>query len=121
MLVEDEALIACFLEEALIDHGYHVIWAQTGSLALAMMDERIEQVAGLITDIRLGEGPNGWNVARHGRVLRPELPVLYMTGDSGADWGANGVPESILLEKPFVPEQLLNSISTLLHEVGGHG
>jgi hypothetical protein len=38
-----------------------------------------------------------------------------MTGASGDDWGANGVPNSILLAKPFAPAQLVTAVSQLLN------
>jgi hypothetical protein len=44
------------------------------------------------------------------------MPVVYMTGDRGNQWAANGVPGSILVSKPFVPAQLLTAIATLLNE-----
>jgi len=101
----------------LADRGYDVIWSGGGMEALGMLDDRVAEIAGLITDIRLGEGPSGWKVAHHGRELRPELPVVYMTGDSAGDWTARGVPNSVLLQKPFAPAQLVTAISTLLINV----
>jgi len=117
LLVEDNPLIAELMKAALADRGYDVIWSGGGMEALGMLDDRVAEIAGLITDIRLGEGPSGWKVAHHGRELRPELPVVYMTGDSAGDWTARGVPNSVLLQKPFAPAQLVTAISTLLINV----
>jgi hypothetical protein len=36
-----------------------------------------------------------------------------MTGASADQWAANGVPNSILLEKPFAPAQLVTAVSQL--------
>jgi FixJ family two-component response regulator len=68
---------------------------------------------GLITDIRL-PGPSGWEIARHARHQKPKLPVVYMSVDSGADWAAEGVPKSLILQKPFAAAQAITAISTLL-------
>jgi hypothetical protein len=38
-----------------------------------------------------------------------------MTGDSAADWTAEGVPNSILVQKPFAFTQVVTAISTLLN------
>jgi CheY-like chemotaxis protein len=58
---------------------------------------------------------DGWEVAKHARELDPEFPVIYMSGDSASDWGSKGVPNSIMLSKPFAPAQLLTAVSQLLN------
>lgn len=40
-----------------------------------------------------------------------------MTGAAANDWGSQGVPNSILLQKPFAPAQLVTAVSKLLNEV----
>jgi hypothetical protein len=37
-----------------------------------------------------------------------------MTGASANQWPSRGVPNSILLEKPFAPAQLVTAVSELL-------
>ena len=116
LLVEDEWLIADFVCAALEDGGFDVLAVADGSSALETLDLRIGEISGMITDIRLSVGPDGWDVARHARELRPSMPIVYVTGDSGGDWAANGVPNSLILQKPFATAQLLTAISTLLNE-----
>jgi hypothetical protein len=38
-----------------------------------------------------------------------------MTGVAADQWASMGVPESILLQKPFAPAQLVTAISNLLN------
>ncbi|MBB5709648.1 response regulator [Sphingomonas xinjiangensis] len=114
LLVEDEPMIMHIIEDALTDGGYEVLTALDGSEALGLMKKHGQDVAGIVTDIRLGGEMDGWAVARQGREQKPELAVIYMTGDSAADWAANGVPKSVLLQKPFAPAQVVTAISTLL-------
>ena len=38
-----------------------------------------------------------------------------MSGDSAADWASAGVPNSIMLTKPFAPAQLVTAVSQLLN------
>jgi hypothetical protein len=45
------------------------------------------------------------------------IPVVYTTGAASADWGSNGVPNSVLLQKPFAPAQIVTAISQLLNQV----
>jgi hypothetical protein len=38
-----------------------------------------------------------------------------MTGAAGSEWASQGVPNSILLTKPFAPAQLITAVSQLLN------
>jgi CheY-like chemotaxis protein len=112
--VEDDALIILVAQDALEAGGYTVIPASTGPEAMRALEERRAEFAGLVTDIQLGSGPNGWEVARHARGLQADLPIVYTTGDSGAQWPIQGVPNGVLVQKPYAPAQLLTAISTLM-------
>ena len=70
----------------------------------------------MITDIRLGKGPSGWEVGHRAREIVSGIPVIYISGDSAHEWSANGVPESIMLQKPFVIGQLITAVTTLLNQ-----
>jgi DNA-binding response OmpR family regulator len=61
---------------------------------------------------------DGWAVARTAREIDPEFPVVYMTGAAADQWPVQGVPNSILLAKPFAPAQLVTAISNLLNTGG---
>ena len=116
LLVEDEPLIRTALASALEDGGYRLVEADNGAEAMAAIDGN-ERFAGLITDIQLGSGENGWDVGRHARHRFPKIAVVYMTGDSAAHWTAEGVPNSVLLQKPFANAQMITAVSTLLNVV----
>jgi hypothetical protein len=44
--------------------------------------------------------------------------VVYISGDSVDAWTAEGVPNSLILQKPFADAQLLSAVTTLLGAVG---
>ena len=114
LLVEDEPLVLLVAQDALEAGGYSVIAAQLGSEAIEVLDNRLKELAGLITDVRLPGESSGWDIARLARERKSDLPVIYTTGDSAADWGAQGVPNSVVIQKPYAGAQLLTAISTLL-------
>jgi DNA-binding response OmpR family regulator len=118
LLVEDDALILHLLEEELTDAGFTVFIASNGTEAITALDDPASNLAGIITDIRLGDGPSGWDVARHAREEASSFPVVYMTADSAGEWGAHGVPNSVLVQKPFAVAQVITAISTLLNDLG---
>ncbi|HKT54928.1 MAG TPA: response regulator, partial [Caulobacteraceae bacterium] len=62
----------------------------------------------------LGPAPNGWEIGRRARELNPAMPVVYMTGDSGDQWDTQGVPDSLMIEKPLAPAQVVAAVSSLL-------
>jgi DNA-binding response OmpR family regulator len=88
---------------------------------MALLDSRHQELSGVITDIKLGAGPSGWDVARHARGLRPELPVVYATADSAHNWPVRGVPKSVVVQKPYASAQLVTAISTLLTDADSNG
>ena len=116
LLIEDEPVIQFAMQDSLESGGYKVLCAGNGMEGLSALDKYHSNLAGLITDIRLGNGADGWTVARRARELNPEIRVLYVTADSAGDWSAKGVPMSLILQKPVVEAQLLTAISTLLIE-----
>jgi DNA-binding NtrC family response regulator len=76
------------IEEALEEGGYHVVMAMNGTRGWALLEENGQDFSALVTGIRAGEGPNGWEIARHARHLKPEMAVTYVTGDAASDWAA---------------------------------
>jgi CheY-like chemotaxis protein len=118
-LVEDEAVLQVLLATELKDAGYAVVCASSGEEGLAILEERASEVRALVTDIRLSrKGLTGWDIAHRARELNPNIPVVYVSGDSSSDWSANGVPKSVMITKPFVGAQVITAISQLLIEVG---
>ena len=115
LIAEDQAEIGDILSDSFKDGGYDVLLAATAEEALAALDARGQEVRALVTDIKLGSSTTGWDVARHARELKPEMPVVYMTGSESNDWPSLGVPNSILVPKPFAPAQVITAVSQLLN------
>jgi CheY-like chemotaxis protein len=121
LLVEDEKLIAMGARFSLEEAGYEVAEVASGSAALVDLETGVDRFTALITDIRLGKGPDGWDVARRARELSPNLPIVYVSGDSAADWTSQGVPNSIMLSKPYADAQLIQAVTQLINArpIGG--
>jgi len=115
LVVEDEHLIQSMVEEALADGGFEAAIAASGEEAVTLLTDSKGKYRALVADIDLGGKMDGWEVAKHAREIDPEFPVVYMSGDSAGDWAANGVPNSIMLNKPFAPAQLVTAVSQLLN------
>lgn len=121
LYVEDEVLTQQLVEDGLNDAGFGVVSASNGEEGLEILQARGHDIVGLVTDIKLGEGMDGWTVARQARELHPNLPVVYVSGTDGHEWSAQGVPSSVMISKPFAPSQVVVAISSLLNISDQHG
>ena len=73
-----------------------------------------EPWSALVTDIDLGLGMDGFDVARHARMSYPHLPVVFISGGETAPERARGVAESEFIAKPFRPRQLVEALCRAL-------
>lgn len=117
LVVEDETLIRMNLVDVFEGGGFTVHESVDGDSAIAEIDS-CEVLHGLVTDVKLGSAADGWEVARHARLKFPSIGVVYITGDSAADWPSEGVPNSVVLQKPFADAQVMEAVTTLLREAG---
>jgi DNA-binding response OmpR family regulator len=111
LVVEDEVFIQLQMESTLEEGGFKVILARTGERAIQVLDAQKPPICALITDVNLGPGMSGWEVAKHAR----EIPVIYVTGHGGEEWASHGLPKTILISKPFAAAQLLTAVSNRLN------
>lgn len=115
LVVEDDPLLRGVVEDALDEGGFKVAAAGSAEEAISILRGKATVYCALITDINLPDGIDGWEIARTAREINAGLPVIYMTGAAGAEWPSKGVPNSILLNKPFAPAQLVTAVSQLLN------
>ena len=116
LVVDDEIFLHEELREELEAAGYVVSLASNGAQAIRRLESDGQGIAALLTDVRMGSGPSGWDVARRARELFPHMPTIYMTGESPHDWAAYGVPQSLMLSKPFAMAQMITAVSQLLNQ-----
>jgi DNA-binding response OmpR family regulator len=115
LVVEDDEQIQTVVEDALTEGGFQPAIAPSGEEAVTLLKGSKGNYRALVADIRLRGRMDGWEVAKHAREIDPEFPIIYMTGISGDEWGSRGVPNSILMTKPFAPAQLVTALSRLLN------
>lgn len=111
LLVEDGPLTLLSTKAALEEEGYRVLAARHGAIARAAL---VRPLGGLITDIRLPGGLDGWQIAREARARWPDIPVIYVTGDGETGWVDNKVPDSLILQKPYSRATLLDAVDRLV-------
>ena len=115
MVVEDDPMLQILVEDALSDGGFEPAVSASGEEAVTLLTGQKGKYRALVTDIHLAGKMDGWEVAQFAREIDPRFPIVYMSGAAAADWASKGVPNSIILPKPFAPAQLLTAVSNLLN------
>ena len=113
LVIEDDEAIQGIVEDALSEGGFETALAATGEEAVMLLKGRNVTYRALVTDINLLGRFNGWEVARAACEVDPAFPVIYMSGAAVEQWPIQGVPHSIMLQKPFAPAQLVTAVSNL--------
>jgi signal transduction histidine kinase/ActR/RegA family two-component response regulator len=113
LLVEDDASGRSNAAEYLREHGYEVLEAQDGPMAVKLFHENPDFDL-LITDVGLPNGINGRQLADLIREHAPALPVLFITGYAGAARLEALAPGMKILTKPFALPALTAQVETML-------
>src|SRR5689334_12222517 len=117
MVVEDEHDLQAVIEEALADGGFETDIVSSGEEALTLFRSGMKNYKTLVTDIDVKGCLNGWEVAAQFREADASFPIVYMSGAHADEWASKGVPNSIMLTKPFALAQLVTAISQLLNSI----
>jgi DNA-binding response OmpR family regulator len=115
LVVEDDQPLQVIVEDALTEGGFEPAIAASGEEAVTLLKGRKTKYRALVTDITLLGRMDGWEIAQQAREIDPEFPIIYMSGAHAEDWASKGVPNSIMLAKPFAPAQLVTAVSQLLN------
>ena len=117
LYVEDDEFIRELSAAALEEAGFKVVVAESGTAAFDALDGDADPFCAMVTDVNLGAGPDGWEVAQRARELNDTLPVIYVSGGSGNEWPSKGVRNSIMIVKPYKITQIASAISALLKKI----
>jgi len=116
LLVDDEEAILHFGKNMLEQMGYRVCIASASTAALEMFDKDPAQFDLVITDQTM---PNmtGEKCASNMLLLRPDIPIILMTGHSETITAQKAAQQGIryFMEKPFSRFELGKAIHEALH------
>jgi CheY-like chemotaxis protein len=113
LVVDDEPAVLELVDIILTRQGYRVLTAVSGPKALDTCG-RHPGIDLLLTDVMMPE-MSGFALVRGIQDLKPDLPVLYMTGGT-----LNGLVDDELdsqcnlLRKPFDPQTLVRTVEGVL-------
>lgn len=110
LLVEDDLILNHDLGQSLEEFGYTVRSIYCGKTAFDAID-RHEHFLALVTDIDLGRGADGVDVARYARAFYPHLPVVFTSGQADARHASHGVVRSEFVPKPFQASEIAEALA----------
>jgi two-component system, cell cycle sensor histidine kinase and response regulator CckA len=114
MLAEDSAAVRVAARQILERHGYTVIEAPSGTVALSTA-RRASRIDLLLTDVVMPE-MSGRELAEQFAKLKPHAKVLFMSGYTDDAIVRHGVlrPGTAYLQKPFSPDTLARKVREVL-------
>ena len=115
LVVEDDQEIQSIVEDALTEGGFEPAIAPSGEEAVTLLRGNRGSYRALVADVTLRGRMDGWEVAKQAREIDPAFPIIYITAAHAGQWASRGVPNSVLLTKPFAPSQLVTAVAQLLN------
>jgi PAS domain S-box-containing protein len=115
LLVDDEASLVAFIERMLKRLGYHVTTYTSSFDAMTAFQEHPQDFDLVLTDMTMPH-MTGAQIARKVKAIRPEVPVLLMTGFSSKIKrdGKESFAIDDVLYKPILKPDLAKAIRRLL-------
>ena len=109
LYVEDDLISRLANCAVLRESGFMVIEAHSATEAAAVV-ERHRALAALVTDIDLGPGPDGFEVARWARRVNPAIPVIYISATDFQRFACEGVADARFIAKPFDSWRIVHAL-----------
>ena len=115
LVAEDEDGVRDIVNRILTRAGYTAFTAPNGREALGIAERHIDTIDALLTDVVMPV-MNGPQLVEAVHRIRPDLPVLYMSGYAAPLMTAQGLlaPGVTVLGKPFTRPELLNALHATL-------
>ena len=119
LLVDDELDLLSLMRDILQRYGYRIITAPNGVEALKVWSKRHDEIDLLLTDMRMPEGINGYELAERLVGEKPGLKVIYVSGYSLETTAASNLREGAnFLTKPYTPPGLAQAVRRMLDCAG---
>ena len=113
LVVEDEGDIREMIVDVLRDEGFQIVEAASADAAIELLG--LSSLSLLVTDISLPGHLDGIDLALAARKMRPEIPVVFISGRPAKLVDAARVlkDHAAFLQKPFTFRALIEDIERL--------
>lgn len=115
LIVEDDPSIMLILSAYLSGEGYHILQAENGEQAFAILASK-PHLDMMITDFRLPGGISGVDIAEPAVKLRPDLKVIFISGyaQEVRETDSPIARKAPILDKPFDLDELQDLMQEML-------
>jgi excisionase family DNA binding protein len=113
LIVDDEETICSLFKKTLEELGHKVVAAETGLKGLELIKQR--DFAMVFLDLKM-PGMDGAELFRQIKTIRPQLPVIIITGYPDSDIMARALAQAPfgLMNKPFNESDIITAANTFL-------
>jgi CheY-like chemotaxis protein len=109
LIVEDDALVRMMTVGMVEECGLSVVEASSADEALHRLDEIADEIAVVITDVRMPGELDGVDLAKFVSAAWPNIRVMVTSGYSGGR--VSGLPKTVtFLPKPWKPLDVINFV-----------
>jgi PAS domain S-box-containing protein len=114
LFVEDDDMVRNMVADVLEQHGYNVIAAENGSVAMKLCKQE-DRIHLMITDVVM-PGTSGPDLVQQIIAIQPDIKVLYISGYTDDTIVHHGELDgnTPFLQKPFTPQKLALKVQELL-------
>ena len=118
MIVDDEAALVALTEETLAQLGYEPVGFKSSAAALRAFQTQPQRFDAVLTDEAM-PGITGTELAREVRRLRPDIPIILMSGFRGTQLAARAASSGVneVLRKPLQSRELAEAFAHILEPV----
>jgi PAS domain S-box-containing protein len=114
IVADDDASVRTFAEDALRLLGYEVTTCDSGACAIRCCEQLGSTLSACILDWRM-QGPTGLHLVQRLRAIVPDLPVLFVSGNSEEmEDELSRIPKTAFLAKPYRLTELGDALDRLL-------
>ena len=116
LIVDDERIAARNLEHLMKKDGYAARSVQSGSAAIALLDEQRFDI--VLTDLRM-EKVDGMQVLRHCKRAHPDSEVILITGFATTESAVEAMREGAFyyIAKPFRLEEVRKVVAEAMEKI----
>ena len=126
LVADDDLAVAEMIRRGLEDHGYRVVIAGNGVEAVGLFKSDPGATGVVVCDVAM-PGLDGPGIVEEVRRLRPEVPIVLMSGEAEEAGESEATHPSApglglrFLSKPFVLSGLLRTVHEALRDSGDPG
>jgi DNA-binding response OmpR family regulator len=117
LLVEDDELIRMTLVEVMTEAGFDVVEASNAEDALKLVETSHPPLL-MVSDVNLGAGMDGFELAVAVRLQWPKIPTLLMSGVSSNFAGQHRSLADRFMFKPFSHRAFLQNVTDMTGRPG---